>query len=103
MTTKHTPGPWHVKKWKGGIYADGFEYAVTDNRGWGIATLCQKGNKPKAKANADIMAAAPDLLDALKQCWHFIENVPDDAPDRTERFFDLREKVRDTFDKALGK
>lgn len=27
--------------------------------------------------------------------WWFIENVTDDTPDRTERFFALRERVRE--------
>lgn len=31
------------------------------------------------------------LVDAL---WHFIENVSDETPDRTEIFFALRERVR---------
>lgn len=26
--------------------------------------------------------------------WWFIENVPEDAPDRNDRFFALRERVR---------
>jgi hypothetical protein len=29
------------------------------------------------------------------ELWWFIENVTDDTPDRTERFFALRERVRE--------
>jgi hypothetical protein len=37
------------------------------------------------------------LLLALRACWQFIEDVPDDAPDRSERFFALRSQVRIAF------
>lgn len=36
-------------------------------------------------------AAAPDLLAALRLCASFIENVSEDTPDRTDRFFACRE------------
>jgi hypothetical protein len=38
---------------------------------------------------------APKLLAALNAAWWFIENVNEDTPDRTERFFALRELVRE--------
>ena len=34
-------------------------------------------------------------LDTLKACWDFIENVTDDDPERNDKFFALRERVRD--------
>jgi len=39
-------------------------------------------------------------LETLKACWDFIENVTDDDPERTDRFFKLRERVRNCFGQA---
>lgn len=36
-------------------------------------------------------------LETLKACWDFIENVTDDDPGRSGRFFELRERVRNCF------
>jgi len=33
-------------------------------------------------------------FETLKACWDFIENVTDDDPERSEKFFTLRERVR---------
>ncbi len=33
-------------------------------------------------------------IETLKACWGFIENVTDDDPERSEKFFALRERVR---------
>jgi hypothetical protein len=33
--------------------------------------------------------------ETLLACWYFIENVGDDDPERTNKFFELRVKVRE--------
>lgn len=33
-------------------------------------------------------------LDTLRACWDFIENVTNDDPERSDKFFALRERVR---------
>jgi len=35
------------------------------------------------------------LLDTIQDCWHFIENVTQEDPARTDKFFALRKKVRE--------
>jgi hypothetical protein len=35
------------------------------------------------------------VLELVNDLWWFIENVDDETPDRTQRFFALRERVRD--------
>lgn len=35
-----------------------------------------------------------EALAVLKACWEFIENVTDEDPERTDKFFALRERVR---------
>ena len=63
MTTKHTPGPWKLKLGKGIQYT----YLVADKKGQDIANWAHYPNATKAqtKANARLIAAAPDLLEAL--------------------------------------
>jgi hypothetical protein len=51
MSTKHTPGPWHVE-----VYNEGRNMDIQDAQGRGVLT----------KENARLIAAAPDLLAALE-------------------------------------
>ena len=79
---KHTPGPWqvefgHTQQLSGSVYwqvHDGSD-AIACNQ------FCWAGN---AEANARLIAAAPDLLDALmsadgllRQLGHSLPNVKD--------------------------
>lgn len=66
MGTEHTPGPWHQ-------LADGFIYAkdggrVADPKPWSPAHKARTDET--VKANARLIAAAPDLLDALIDLLH---------------------------------
>ena len=74
---KHTKGPWHVKKWQREHANDGFVTAITDSRGHGLFTSCQMGSHPKTQANAHLIAAAPDLLEAC-QLLVKADEEPDD-------------------------
>ena len=59
MKQTHTPGPWHVKNGSS-IYAS--------NRYIGLALSGHLyGNDLPQEANARLMAAAPELLEALKE------------------------------------
>lgn len=70
MTTKHTPGPWI---WTDRFYTMSGEPCMTllgDNESYGI--LCTDGisNSPQGignEANARLIAAAPELLEALRE------------------------------------
>jgi hypothetical protein len=66
MTTQHTPGPWKY------LRTSGFDYGST---AYWIPGIC--GNV-KDEANARLIAAAPDLLEALKVARHMI--VEDGTP-----------------------
>lgn len=61
---KHTPGPWIVN------YIGGIEVWSSDSK-WCIAD-CSTETSPLdptvRKANARLIAAAPDLLESLKEC-----------------------------------
>lgn len=78
MTTKHTPGPWHVEsgplKTRTGEPA---EWAITCSKG-PIALLSEDdttGPRYERDANARLIASAPALLEAL--LW--VRENPDHA------------------------
>src|SRR5258708_1056556 len=64
----HTPGPWtlHRKYPSARIVAGEFEFLQTNGRG---------DNPDVWLANARLVAAAPELLDALKQLMKAYESV----------------------------
>ena len=64
MTSKHTPGPWFVQPGFLTIYnMDGGDYGLT----CAVASVLDKQpGRDAAEANARLIAAAPDLLEALK-------------------------------------
>ena len=66
MTTLHTPGPWHTKR-------DGFSTVYVEasiGGGWiqevAACGPTEKGSEQQ-EANAKLVAAAPELLEALKR------------------------------------
>ena len=97
MSPKHTPGPWHT----GGqddriIYAaDGF--AVAD------ATVFHGRHRSKDAAptethNARLIAAAPELLDALK----VLLSLHDSQVDTADAWNVSMEEARTAISKATG-
>jgi hypothetical protein len=89
MKTKHTPGPWHT--YTGGNTRDCVEsvkegkliavvYDGADSR------PCE--NNPTQSANAKLIAAAPELLEALKamvclyEVMHARSGYVDSRPDK---------------------
>jgi hypothetical protein len=63
MNTQHTPGPWHV-----GVRQA--EKIVYDSTGWAVANATVyhgENDIEQVNANARLIAAAPDLLDALQR------------------------------------
>ena len=70
MTTttkgRHTPGPLQVREVHGCLY-------VCDADGNSLANL--GGADPRAKSDATLYAASPDLLEALRDALRFIAYV----------------------------
>ena len=62
--TKHTPGPWRVAP-----RSDYPEHADinVDAGTRGYVALCGKAGDEEAEANARLIAAAPELLEALRE------------------------------------
>lgn len=71
---KFTPGPW--------LLDVGFDGSGDFNQYWQVhdgsdavvcsTSFCMAGNK---EGNAHLIAAAPDLYEALKSCLNFMENT----------------------------
>jgi len=61
MNNKHTPGPWY---WSRDTMEDRCDITLHSKAtGYSILYCCAKPREP----NARLMAAAPDLLDALQE------------------------------------
>ena len=65
----HTPGPWHYRR------GDEWSHSVVTHHGtlpdgsqncWTVADI-NKMREPEHEANARLIAAAPELLEALKR------------------------------------
>ena len=63
METKHTPGPWKRDKYGTLTGADNAQICV---QRIGLATIMSGDDNENALANDDLIAAAPELLAALK-------------------------------------
>ena len=62
MTEAHTPGPWTARR----MHTGGFD--IMDPRNRDVVTVYGGGVETESReANARLIAAAPDLLEALRQ------------------------------------
>lgn len=80
--SKHTPGPWSVPHSADEESGCSCGYVFSESqRGFGaVATVPFGGedeNYPLAKANAKLIAAAPDLLEALQPFLDFADRELD--------------------------
>lgn len=88
MSIKHTQGEWNAKE--GQIYS--LETGKT------LATIPYfDENDLEQKANQNLIAAAPDLLEAYKTLFAAVENNT-----LENDFFALREQFRTVIQKAQG-
>jgi len=68
----HTPGPWH---WT--THPDGT--MITNDTGASIALWPPQGGTVEQCANTRLMAAAPDLLENLRQLCYLLESIGHDC------------------------
>jgi hypothetical protein len=94
---KHTPGPWHA----GSTTNPTAIGPITDNMGTGTALLpvCHIADRTEKHANARLIAAAPDLLEALKSV---LESVPFAAYRGDGELEEVEQKVKRAIAKAEG-
>ena len=97
MSEKFTPGPWYADKygkiWRN-VPSDLYEYGgkiagdmplALVNRGW-----YEKDETPyPQQANANLIAAAPDMYEALEEVWRILDSTMplsrDNRADRIKR------------------
>ena len=75
MERKHTPGPWKFH-----ANGDANDYSILGpNNNWVIAFI-QNGEiwTEQQLANAKLIAAAPDMLEALVKWINYFESNPED-------------------------
>lgn len=103
----HTPGPWHVEKtWQGTAILDDAQYGR-----WTQIAMAYQANDvfgdgekriishDEAKANAHLIAAAPEMLEALLKMQRTFEAM---GPSFAAAFADTRDVVYAAIAKARG-
>ena len=107
VTPKHTPGPWIAHE-GGGIKVRSVQ------RGMTIATTRKADSwdsgveKTEAKANADLMAAAPEMEKCLKDARDAIASLDEGAlgwahTEEGEPMYPYRDELLHNIDEALAK
>lgn len=95
----HTQKPWHVRKT---ISNAGLSVSVMDDNG-GVICLCKsaQGNKQE---NATLIAAAPDLLEALESAYEFVKAQCElyNKGDNSKGDFTLLNEIETAIAKATG-
>lgn len=81
--TQHTPGPWTTS---GDCYQEKGSWVVTIQSNnappeMNIAAEALSEHKEQAIANAHLIAAAPDLLEAAQACAEWLDLVKQNYPD----------------------
>lgn len=69
MTGKHTPGPWQLSANGPEIFAGGSTFRVGP-----LATVYPRNDGREQRANAALIAAAPELLDACRAAFRVLDH-----------------------------
>ena len=96
---KHTNGPWHICQTTGRY----IRY-IRDEKGYCIAEVIKPQNSSASyidvDANAQLIAAAPDLLDVLE--WWQTQMQDDNCDDMSKLLDDMSAKAYVAITKAKG-
>jgi len=73
---EHTPGPWAAAPYMGDQGREWQNWVILDAEGHGLATIDAVGEVPaEVEANALLIAAAPELLEALQAITGRLESA----------------------------
>jgi len=102
-----TPGPWKVRTLDGSLGSIDGAGDVMVAQAQEVNVADRNAGSPQRKANTRLIAAAPELLDRLRDALEFIEDQEDvnDGPDGqpvANRAMQLAESIRTTLSKATG-
>ncbi len=75
MEAKHTAGPWKIEVELGSRHGEFLIAKDAGDRGRGIAVAETRTGSGSERANARLIAAAPELLAALQDALQLIELV----------------------------
>ena len=90
--SKHTPGPWEAS------HDIGANCVATITSGWVVVPIGADPNKFDAKADAQLIAAAPEMLEALRAM--LASGLPND---KDANGIDATQKAIAAINKARGK
>ena len=88
--SKHNSGPWKITH----TALNG--YRVSDSTGWGVAVVLKDTNDAD---NARLIAAAPQMLEALEMADELIDQL---IIDNTDSYAEERAKIRAAIKAAKG-
>jgi len=97
---KHTPGPWEISHTSTKKISSSSRLIIADGDKWvGFAygTALGVENIEMAEANAKLIAAAPDMLEALSQAIELVRKTRYSS-DETQRVYD---SIQAAIDKAI--
>lgn len=106
METKHSPSPWSLQDWAahdqhGAIEVCGSQ--VVDANGHMISAATVEGASEAEEANARLIAAAPDMLEALRELDEcYCEAGPHLSLEDRQRHRVVLIKARAAVTKAIG-
>ena len=90
---KHTPGPWVADEYRG-IITSANGIRIAELRSWGKLSIGPHGEE-EFMSNARLIAAAPEMLDAIRahceECEYF--SASDAARCRECKFKEILKKV----------
>lgn len=105
--SKYTPGPWRLQNEREGAGINDYVWSDAESReeredasSWCIATVHAREHHATRIANAKLIAAAPDMAEALAYIVRASEPGIDQSDDDLERFI---ANVRDIANKALAR
>lgn len=95
--SKHTPGPWNIGTKNGArVWSENGETLIAD------ADVSESLRKEIKKANARLIAAAPELLEMLCTALPFIEDAELDPAYKAGHVAAISEQIRALIAKATG-
>lgn len=83
MSDKHTPGEWNAAKHDGRWFVEAMDRAIPGYR-TKVAHCAHVTATPHAEADAKLLAAAPELLEALHEIHAVLEEAIDPDTSATE-------------------
>ena len=93
MKPKHTPGPWQ---------GESLPFVITTQERIQVALVSYYGDKEESRANVNLIAAAPELLEACIMTYNMLVEKSDDKIALTKKLQEIETKLYFLIPKAQG-